>query len=348
MKILVIQQKMIGDVLTTSVLFQVLREKYPNAELHYLINSHTLAVVDNNPFIDKFIFFTPEIEASKIAFYKFIKTIKTEKYDITIDAYGKLSSTLISYFSKAKIRIAYHKKYTAYLLTHPIKRIQTPKHNSSLALENRFRLLEPLNIIFKKIKPQIYLKTIEIEAAKTLLTRASIDLKKPLFMISVLGSSDTKTYPFEYMATLLDTIVNTVANAQILFNYIPNQRLQAEAIYHFCSPETQTHILLPVYGKSLREFLAITSLCTALIGNEGGANNMAKALSLPTFTIFSPYLNKKNWFGEDDTKQHRAVHLSDYIAYDINLAKKQSQEYYLKFKPNFITEKLISFLKTTV
>ena len=41
MKILVIQQKMIGDVLTTSLLFELLREKNPEAELHYLINSTT-------------------------------------------------------------------------------------------------------------------------------------------------------------------------------------------------------------------------------------------------------------------------------------------------------------------
>ncbi|TYB80246.1 glycosyltransferase family 9 protein [Bizionia saleffrena] len=348
MKILVIQQKMIGDVLTTSILLESLRKRYPAAELHYLINSHTLAVVDNNPFIDKFIFVTPNIEASKIDFYKFLKTIKAEDYDITIDAYGKLSSTLISYFSKAKMRIAYYKKYTAFLLTHPIERIQTPKHHSSLALENRFRLLEPLNISFKDIQPQIYLKPDEIEGAKTLLAASGIDLEKPLFMISVLGSNATKTYPFKYMATLLNTIAHTVENAQILFNYIPSQRVQAEAIYKNCLPETKAHIFLDVYGKSLREFLAITSLCTTLIGNEGGANNMAKALSLPTFTIFSPYLNKKNWFGDNETKQHIAVHLSDYIAYDISLAKKQPREYYLKFKPNFISEKLISFLKINI
>ena len=345
MKILVIQQKMIGDVLTTSVLFEALREKYPDAKLHYLINSHTLPVIENNPFIDEFVFFTSEMETSKVALYKFLKTIKAEKYDITIDVYGKLSSILISCFSKAKTRISYYKKHTAFLFTYPVNRINTPKYNSSLALENRFRLLEPLKIDYKDIIPKIYLKPIEIEAAKTQLISSDIDLKKPLFMISVLGSSDSKTYPLEYMANLLNTIASTVKNAQILFNYIPKQREQAEAIYNFCLPETQKHIFIDVYGKSLREFISITSLCVSLIGNEGGANNMAKALQLPTFTIFSPYLNKKNWFGENETKRNVAVHLSDYLVYDISQAKKQPRKYYLKLKPDFITKKLITFLK---
>jgi len=42
MKILVIQQKMIGDVLTSSILFEALRTQYKEATLHYLINENTM------------------------------------------------------------------------------------------------------------------------------------------------------------------------------------------------------------------------------------------------------------------------------------------------------------------
>jgi len=38
MKILVIQIKMIGDVLTSSILFEALRKEFPTAELHYMIS----------------------------------------------------------------------------------------------------------------------------------------------------------------------------------------------------------------------------------------------------------------------------------------------------------------------
>ena len=96
MKILIIQQKMIGDVLTTSILFEALKEKYPDSELHYLINSHTYMVVKNNPYIDKFVFLTPKIENSKYQLFRFLKTIQNEKYDVVIDVYSKLSSHLIS------------------------------------------------------------------------------------------------------------------------------------------------------------------------------------------------------------------------------------------------------------
>ncbi len=346
MKIVVIQQKMIGDVLTTSVLFEVLKQKYPTSELHYIINSHTFSVVENNPFIDKYIFITPEIEKSKLKFFSFLKTIKKEKYDVVVDVYSKISSNLISLFSNANYKIAYHKKYTNFIYTDTIKRLKQPENNASLAIENRFKLLEPLEVEFTNILPKIYLTKKEIDDSKCFLESQSVILSKPLFMISVLGSSKEKTYPLSYMAELIDEIAK-IEGSQILFNYLPNQKEIANQVLDFCKPDTKKHILFNVFGKNLREFLAITYHCKALIGNEGGAINMAKAMQISTFTVFSPYLNKRNWFGENETKKHVALHLSDFINYDekdLSRAKKNPEAYYLKFKPEFIIPQLKAFL----
>ncbi|MBT8265847.1 MAG: glycosyltransferase family 9 protein [Bacteroidia bacterium] len=350
MKILIIQQKMIGDVLTSSILLEALKSSYPNAELHYVINSNTLPVVINNPYLDKIIEVTPEIEKSRLKFFNFLKDIRKEKYDAVIDVYGKLGSLLISIFAKSKIKVSYHKSHTSAFFTHTIKRLKQPQHHASLAIENRLKLLEPLNIPFKNYSPKIYLKSNEIEVSKQFLESSNIDLNKDLYMISVLGSDRSKTYPFDYMARLLDEIVS-VTRGQILFNYIPKQEEDAKTIYNHCNSVTQKHIFFDVYGKSLRSFLAITSHCTALIGNEGGANNMAKALNIPTFTIFSPYLNKQNWFSESEKGNNVAVHLSDYIDYsatDKVNAKKDPQTFYLKLKPELIIPDLKNFLSTLV
>lgn len=338
---------MIGDVLTSSMMFEALRQKYPNSQLDYLINEHTFPVVEDNPFIDNFIFYTSEIENSKIAFFRFLKSLKHKEYDAVIDVYGKISSNLISLFTKSNLKIGYHKIQSSFIFKHAIKRKTVPEYNASLAIENRMLLLEPLHVVFKNHKPTIYLKQSEIDFAKNYLENQYIDLKKPLLMISVLGSSLLKTYPFEYMAKLLDAIIEFKPNTQILFNYIPKQEQNARVILDLCKKITQDNIFFKVYGKSLREFLAITSHCNALIGNEGGANNMAKALNVSTFTIFSPYLNKQNWFGGSETKDHVAIHLNDYMDYTDNdkiLAKKNSKAYYLKLKPEFIIPQLHSFL----
>ena len=349
MKILVIQQKMIGDVLTSSILFEALKDKYPESELHYAINSHTLPVVKNHPLIDEFKLITPEMEASKKAFYTFLKAIRKEKYDAVIDVYSKLSSNLITKFSGAKIKVSKYKHYTAPLYTHTFKEVKEAKTYAGLAIENRLRLLNPLDVPNKIHKPKIYVTNAEIKTAKQQLINARVDLEKPIFMIGVLGSGKNKTYPLPHMADLIDVITEET-KGQILFNYIPNQVTEANIVYNFCKKETKKHIYFNVFGKGLNEFFAITKHCTALIGNEGGATNVAKALNIPTFTIFSPWIMKEAWNMFDDDKKNMSIHLKDvkpelYEGKSLKTMKNNAFSLYEAFPPEFIIPKLKSYLK---
>ena len=68
------------------------------------------------------------------------------------------------------------------------------------------------------------------------------------------------------------------------------------------------------------------------------------AHEISTFTIFSPNLNKQNWFGETETKKHVAIHLSDYVTNDISQAKQNIKIHYLKLKPDLLKQQLDNFL----
>jgi len=348
MKVLIVQQKMIGDVLTSSILFEAIKNKYPNSELHYVINANTYPVVENNPFIDKFIFVTPQIESNKFRFFAFLKSIKKENYEIVIDVYGKITSNLIAFFSKAKTKISYHKPNTAFLYTNTLIRKKKAETQLSLAIENRLQLLEFIGVTNTPITPQIFLTEDEIENAKAFLKSSNLDLSIPIFMISALGSNESKTYPFNYMAKLLDFIVKEVPNCQILFNYIPPQKEKAKKIYNHCTSETQKNIYFELYTKSLREFLAVSYHCTAIIGNEGGAINMGKALNIPSFCVFSPHISKQNWFWKKENSKDMAIHISDFLDFSIQdkkKSKKFSEDYYLKMTPEHIVPSLGHFLK---
>ncbi|MHA7843779.1 MAG: glycosyltransferase family 9 protein [Winogradskyella sp.] len=351
MKVLIIQQKMIGDVLASSILFEAIKHHNHDAELHYLINTHTFPVVDHNPFIDKIQFFTPEHEKNKLKLIKFAKQLRKENYDVIIDVYSKLSSNLITLFSKAKIKISIDKSRNRLFYTHLFKHKAKADTNAGLAIENRLQLLQPLGIDTSKIvRPKICLTEEEKSAAKTFLESHHINTNKPLYMIGVLGSGANKTYPFDFMASVIDKVVKTQPECQILFNYIPKQETDAKAILDLCESETQKHIYFEVFGKSLREFLTITHHCTALIGNEGGAINMAKALHIPTFTIFSPWIKKEAWNMFDDSKKHVSVHLKDFdnqlysgVKHPKELKPKAS-DLYSKFKPSYFEDSLVKFL----
>jgi len=350
MKILVIQMQMIGDVLTSSILFEALRKKYPNAELHYLIYKHTIPVVENNPFIDKLIIFDPDKNKSLRGLIPIITHVKGQKYDILIDVYSKINTALISHFSGIPVKIGYEKWYTRFAYTKTYNRLSTAKTEAGLAIEKRMQLLQEIDSTFPvQIRPKIYLSQSEKNQAETALQEAGISLERDICMISILGSSAPKSYPPAYMAQFLDRLARQT-KAQLLFNYIPSQLEQVREIYALCQPQTQEQIFIDFYAKSLREFLAITSHCQAMIGNEGGAINMAKALDIPTFAIFAPVLKKSQWNIFDDGKKHMSVHLEDFKP-DLfkekprKKLKKKNEALYRLFKPELMEKEIQKFLQ---
>ncbi|NER15954.1 glycosyltransferase family 9 protein [Spongiivirga citrea] len=348
MKILVIQQKMIGDVLTSSVICDNLKKTQPDHEIHYMANENTLAVIEQNPSIDSIVVFKKDFRSSKYKFYRFLRSIKKEKYDIVIDAYGKLESNLVTLFSGAKTKIGWKKSYSKWIYTKTYNASQQQK-NKDLAVNDRLLLIESFvknedEII---VKPTIHLTDKELNQAISFLKEHGISQNENFIMIGVLGSSHNKTYPIPYMAKLLD-IIASKTQAHLLFNYIPSQFEEAEAIFNHCNHETKSQIKLEAFAPSLRSFLALLSHCDALIGNEGGAVNMAKALNIPTFSIFSPWINKEAWhlFGDDI---NQAIHLKDvkpelYRELNRKEQKENAIHLYQEFKPELIAEKLSAFL----
>ena len=340
---------MIGDVLTSSILFEAIKEKYPESELHYVINHNTISVVEHNPFIDRIISITPEIGNRKYYFFKFLKTLRKEHYDVVIDVYSKYSSNLMTLFSGAKKRISKHKWYSSFIYNHTFYESSEKKSIAGLAIENRLSLLAPLNIDSDtNYVPKIYLTNEEIESARKYLESNGLDLQKKLFMIGVVGSNMDKTYPMKEMAKVIDSIVSHT-NGSILFNYSPNQIDSARKIFNLCSDDTRNNIFFDIYGNSLRSFLAITHHSSALIGNEGGATNMAKALGVPTFSIFSPWIDKNAWNMFDDEIKNVSVHLMDYLPElykdrEFKNKKKEASEFYSQFKFQHFKDKLIDFL----
>ncbi|TKS56407.1 glycosyltransferase family 9 protein [Mesohalobacter halotolerans] len=348
MKILVIQQKMIGDVLTSSVICENLKRNFPNAEVHYLINRFTLPVVENNPYIDEFVIFEDEYRQSKIKFYKFLKQISKSKYTHVFDAYGKLESLLISRFSKAKYRFGFRKSYSKFYYTQTVKINNITTTEAGSAIENRIRLLQLMpNIKLFNNKPKIYLDNSEIVQAKEKLSGFKLS-NSPCIMISALGSIPSKNYPLEYMAKILDCIVKHT-NAALILNYMPSQQAQIDHLKQQCNSTTQNHIIDGLQIKSLRDFMAICKQCAAIIGNEGGAINIAKALDIPSFSIFSPWILKEGWNSFEKNHPNTSVHLSDFqkklhIKNDVKYIKKNVENFYAELRPEMIQRKLIDFL----
>jgi len=349
-KILVIQQKMIGDVLVSSIICKNLALEFPGARIDYLVYDSTIPVLAHNHEDYHILPFTEKQRKSKKELWKFIRKIRNEKYDVVIDSYSKLESWIIVGFSKARKKISFDKGYLNMLYTDVVPRHRIPKTNLGLTIEQRLSLLKPLGIHEPKIvKPVLVVSAAEKIQARKLLEAHHLNPELPTVMISVLGSSDAKSYPLEYMAKVIDWIV-AYAPMNLLFNYIPHQKEQAAKLLNFCNAQTQKHIYFDVTGSTLRDFIGLMDACDFIIGNDGGAINMAKALDKPAFTIFSPVIDKLGWNSFEDGNRYISVHLKDFEPKIFeNLSDKElkirNEQLYLDFKPELFQPLLMHFLK---
>jgi len=352
LRILVIQQKMIGDVLVSTIICNNLKAAYPESEIEYLIYPFTKPVVENNPFIDKIVLFENTYRESKWLFFKFLFNIRHEKYDIVIDAYGKLESNLVTLFSGAEKRIGYGEKEKLLAYNVQVAHPDVPKSTDGLAIERRENLFKDLmHGTPIDNRPKLFVTEAEKAKATALLQSHNIDSTATnLIMVSILGSEVNKTYPIPYMVELINFIAQK-PNVKLLFNYTPAQSGKINEIYNLCSAEAQQKTDLDIIGKDIRSFMAIMNECTMHIGNDGGAINIAKALNKPTFTIFSPWIQKESWSIFEDGTFNKAVHVNDFFPELIaknstKTLKKKFEHFYSFLKPSLIFDSLNQFLQT--
>lgn len=354
MKILVVQQKMIGDVLISSMICENLKKAYPHAQVDYLVNTFTTPVLENNPFIDNLILFEDRFRSNYLAFFKFLLQIMHKKYDIVIDPYAKLESSLITLFSGASKRIGYQNKGLGIAYNHKVPHHNQPKSYFGLAIERRINLFEHLlqNHTLDPF-PKLHLLANEQAEMVPVFKAHGIDITtEKVIMISILGSETSKTYPEDYMVQLIDFIAEHFA-VKILFNYTPKQQKEAQSIFNKCQEKTKKCILLDLIGKDLRSFIKIMHHCALIIGNDGGAVNIAKALKKPSFTIFSPWIKKESWSIFDDDVLNKAVHLNDYQPelFSSKKSKELQTNYkslYHAFTPDLFLKELEVFLNTNL
>ena len=105
-KVLLIKLSSLGDVIFNIPLANRLKEA--GYDITWLVSEKGRQVVENNPCVDKAIFVPAKIRTLK-EFFRIIKTLRAEKFDIAIDAQMMFKSLFLLAFCGAKRRITSNK-----------------------------------------------------------------------------------------------------------------------------------------------------------------------------------------------------------------------------------------------
>jgi heptosyltransferase-1 len=128
-RILIIKPSAIGDIVHTLPVLNLLRKRYRNAKLSWLVTPACAALVENHPQVDEVIQFNRKryghawrSPTASAAFFAFIRSLRDRQFDWSLDFQGLFRSGWMSWASGARVRVGFDdaREGATMFYTHPV------------------------------------------------------------------------------------------------------------------------------------------------------------------------------------------------------------------------------------
>lgn len=293
-KFLIINPFGIGDVLFTTPVIRVLKEKYPGSFIGYWCNERVSGLLKSNPDIDKaFNLSRGDIKRvykglkRVLVLSKLIWEIRKERFGVTFDFSLDSRYGLWSKLAGIKRRIGFDYKGRGRFLTDKIKlEGYSDRHVVEYYTDLlKFIGIEPGN---KALKLTVSGEN-SIKAKKTL-SESGIKSSMPVVGIAMGGGASWgrdaiyKQWPAKKFGQLADKIVKDL-NAKVFLLGSADEKPLADVV----KGKNDSANIVDLTGKlSLEELAAMIKELKVLVCNDGGPLHMAVALGINTVSIFGP------------------------------------------------------------
>ncbi|MDL0087802.1 glycosyltransferase family 9 protein [Campylobacter gastrosuis] len=274
MKILLIRNDNIGDLICTTPAILALRKAYPNAQIDIVVNSLNACVVDKNPYLNKIHIYTkPKHKKSlfdKIgAFFKkcaVLFEIFRQKYDVAVifRSHYSSSAALFAQVSRAKRVLGVDAKKPKKIITDKIK-FSDDMHEVMLCYE----ILKPLGVVFGDEKT-LYLP------------KNPSDKFKDFVFFHISSRMKENKITQDKIVTIAKFLKDTFKNVIIT----SEDSKEAQEI----SQKIDIQYLKTASLDDMANYLQCAKFLLTL---EGGAMHLAPALGVKTFAIFGKSSTKR-------------------------------------------------------
>lgn len=274
-KILVCQQRQIGDVLLATPSVRILADRFPDAELHFLTEKKCVQILENNPRISRV--WTIDKNAGLADAATMYFALRRERFDITIDFQQLIRLRLASFICGADIRLSYPPKWynkIFYNASHPF--------GSGYAAKAKSGVLGFFGIQWDGKEPEIYLSDAERTWARLFMANNGVE-GAPFLTIDPTHRRITRKWPGENYAALIKLLLEKCPKLRIFLLYGPGEKDEVSAIRQMAG--NHDRCLVTEHMTTLREMCAIQEIATGHIGNCSSPRHTAVAVGTPTLTI---------------------------------------------------------------
>ena len=258
-----------GDVILTTPILSQLKEKYPQAQVDFIVLDKFKEAIRGNNDIDNLIIFEKEKFKGVLGIYKFSKTLG--EYDLIIDLHAKLRSILISNFTKGKV-LRYKKRalWKTLFVKWKLIRYKAPQ----TIVKSYFKPLAELGLEYRGEELRFDFEVKDKEAVKNYEN----------FIVFAPGASkETKKWTKENFSKL-GILLNKEYGKTIILIGGKNEWDDLEEIR-----KKMGDFCVNLAGKlSLKESGALLSKASFVVTNDSGPFHMARGVKTLGFVIFGP------------------------------------------------------------
>lgn len=304
-RILVIRLSAIGDVARTLSAVSLLRKHYPNAYIAWAVEEKSLPVLEGDPSLNEVILFPrktfTQLSRNPANWFEFIRTwknfvhsLQSHHFDIVLDFHGIFKSGLISFFSRAPIRIGYSRplvKEWNWLFSNHKVTLSNPNLNR---YDRNRALIEQWIPSAPSDPTPMYISLKDQEKIGHFLNEIKIKQSNGTTLHSVIlhpgASKAHKQWQPEKFAQLADGLMESEKVALIL-TWGPGEKELAEKVKSLI--KHKDHVFLAP-DLNLKQFAELTSRIDLFISADSGPMHIAATMGANQIALFGPTDPKVN------------------------------------------------------
>lgn len=300
MKFLINRTDAIGDTILTLPMADLIRQRYPEAKITFLVSTRCKAYLDGNPNIDQIIVYNHQ-DSILVRLKSLWSIFKINNFDYYFYVGGAHLPSFIAWIQRVPIRAGVLSKISEFIFLNRGKRQKRSKVEMHEAEYNLDLLnIRDLDINFNEgvrdiLKTKIYLSSEEVKISLDNFFASFKDsVPRNLIFIHPGMSGHTLNWPGIYYAKFIEAMDRKYPGDYLyMISYTPSDGPYLEDIRKFFSrPENlllaESVCFFDGSVDGARNYLNLLSTAKLFVGPSTGTLHMANALGVKSIGIFSP------------------------------------------------------------
>lgn len=280
-RIVIIKPSAVGDIAHSLPVATVLRQRFPRAEINWIVNNSYAGLLQNHPDLDEVILYDrnrmkKDWFAGIDYHARFFRELRRHHFDMVIDLQGLLRTGLMVQATGArwKIGLASAREGARWFYNTLLPDDLWNMH----AVDRYWLVAESLGM--GQQRKQARFPNLDSERNRWLAALAS--LPRPWVVMNLGTRWETKRWPVRHFAILGQHVVMTSSGSIILVGG-PDEAPLAQDFQIYWS----RNVCSTVGKTSLRDLTAILSLADAVVSNDSGPLHLAVALGKQVLSPFT-------------------------------------------------------------